>query len=834
MDIEVKSPSDSIVSLIDRPVRLTPNVTTDTPTGLNVYIFDSVAYKGADGDGKKGDKGDKGDTGDQGIQGIQGIPGVPGAAGPAGPQGVPGPQGEKGDKGDTGAPGTPGIAGVDGPQGIPGVAGAKGDKGDPGADGISQVSYRGVYSGTTTYNSGEIVTASSGNAFICYVNGTIGIDPPADFVPNTNWSPFVAKGAKGDTGAQGVQGLQGIQGLPGATGLQGVPGEKGDKGLPGTNGTDGRSAYITVTDLLPATASMYDESQVVFYAAGRSYAGEVYKYFIVRILSVGKRFVPMGINYVNADANGINVYDPVIEQYVQVKTWEQLRGPQGNKGDTGAQGSKGDSGKSAYELEIAEGTFVGTLQEWVAQWVQQRAHIVDTNVHVTIADKNKWNATFDPILAINLNTRPLFALNKKWINILGLSAYMAQSVSIGQLVYRISLTINVTMHSGNTAPDLNAQYTVYVKGTTYTGDSNQDIIITKIFDDIGINWSSTASTTLFPDSSLPNAEFNLISAYIDRTKLASEYTSGYISELIRRDYRETTDATGQYVDDFISYLYGDRIRRWEEYTTDTDIPFNTVIGYTPPTVVNEVFVGYTTPTDTNCKIWVKTYTDIDILRQIRDANPASQLPSLWLDSEDPYTQWDGVYFKDPKYGKFMLNLENLSISTLQNVNNIKTLQRLYCNDNLLTNIDISNLPLLEWIDCYNNINLTNVEFGNSANISKFICHNTKISQLNLSNLPLLTELGCNVCQLQSLDLTTNSYLLSIDCMYNQLTSLILPSTNNLTRLYVSHNQLTSIPTLISRGLIATADFSGNKFDTTEVNRLLSIGFTAAEIGTQNP
>ena len=35
-------------------------------------------------------------------------------------------------------------------------------------------------------------------------------------------------------------------------------------------------------------------------------------------------------------------------------------------------------------------------------------------------------------------------------------------------------------------------------------------------------------------------------------------------------------------------------------------------------------------------------SDLDILRQIRDANPTSQLPALWLDSEDPYTQWEGV------------------------------------------------------------------------------------------------------------------------------------------------------------------------------------------------
>ena len=39
---------------------------------------------------------------------------------------------------------------------------------------------------------------------------------------------------------------------------------------------------------------------------------------------------------------------------------------------------------------------------------------------------------------------------------------------------------------------------------------------------------------------------------------------------------------------------------------------------------------------------VNELSDLDILRKIRDANPTSQLPSLWLDTEDPYTQWEGL------------------------------------------------------------------------------------------------------------------------------------------------------------------------------------------------
>ena len=35
---------------------------------------------------------------------------------------------------------------------------------------------------------------------------------------------------------------------------------------------------------------------------------------------------------------------------------------------------------------------------------------------------------------------------------------------------------------------------------------------------------------------------------------------------------------------------------------------------------------------------VQELSDLDILRQIREANPTSQLPSLWSEDKDPYTE----------------------------------------------------------------------------------------------------------------------------------------------------------------------------------------------------
>ena len=138
------------------------------------------------------------------------------------------------------------------------------------------------------------------------------------------------------------------------------------------------------------------------------------------------------------------------------------------------------------------------------------------------------------------------------------------------------------------------------------------------------------------------------------------------------------------------------------------------LSVTPP----EVAISSTEPAELNIKIWGKlnTLTDLDILRQIRDANPSSQLPALWLDSEDPYTQWEGVGWYNNKV--VTLVSDNLGISNLINVNKLSNLRQLSVTGNQISILDLSGL-----------LNLTDLYL--SYNILSF---------LNLSNLPELTSL----------------------------------------------------------------------------------------------
>ena len=155
-------------------------------------------------------------------------------------------------------------------------------------------------------------------------------------------------------------------------------------------------------------------------------------------------------------------------------------------------------------------------------------------------------------------------------------------------------------------------------------------------------------------------------------------------------------------------------------------------------------------------------TDLDILRQIRDANPTSQLPIIWSDDEDPYTQWEEVYWVDGRVTEIgRRGLDSKGITSLLNVNKLTNLQKLVVPNNLITEVDLSGL-----------IHLTQV-------------------RVNLNRITYINISGCA----------------------------------NLVDISVKNNLLTSIPTLTSKGNIIDYCFTYNNFPTVELDRFRAMGFT---------
>lgn len=206
--------------------------------------------------------------------------------GPRGETGLRGPQGERGEKGDTGETGAQGPIGLTGPKGD---KGEKGDQGEVGPQGIQ---------------------------------GEQGV-----------------QGERGPVGPQGEQGIQGIQGPKGDKGDRGPQGMQGETGPQGPKGDTGLgfkvSGYFSTVEELRAAVTPFEGAA---YGVGTAEPYDIYIYDMV-----GEAWVNNGpLQGAKGDKG-----EPFTYADFTAVQLEALRGPKGEKGDTGAvgpQGAKGDKG----------------------------------------------------------------------------------------------------------------------------------------------------------------------------------------------------------------------------------------------------------------------------------------------------------------------------------------------------------------------------------------------------------------------------------------------------------------------------------------------------------
>lgn len=148
------------------------------------------------------------------------------------------------------------------------------------------------------------------------------------------------------------------------------------------------------------------------------------------------------------------------------------------------------------------------------------------------------------------------------------------------------------------------------------------------------------------------------------------------------------------------------------------------------------------------------------------------------------------------------NLFNLYVdhNQLETLNINTSLQRLYCQNNDLENIDFSQSTLIQQLNCSNN-NLTELNLNDQTSLLNLNCSENQLSELNLSNAQLLTNLNCRNNQLTILNIQSNP-LVFLDCSNNLLTELNLTGVgddNSSTPLIIDcqYNDLTSIDTSVA-------------------------------------
>ena len=150
--------------------------------------------------------------------------------------------------------------------------------------------------------------------------------------------------------------------------------------------------------------------------------------------------------------------------------------------------------------------------------------------------------------------------------------------------------------------------------------------------------------------------------------------------------------------------------------------------------------------------------------------------------------------------------------TMLDVTKNTALDRLSCDNNLLTELDVSKNTLLITLSCYNNQltaldvsqntilkelrcyynQITALDVTKNAALENLYCYDNKLTTLDVTNNSALTHLSCGENQLTELDLTQNSLLYWLTCPKNQLIALDVSQNTKLYRLCVNENQLASI------------------------------------------
>ena len=123
-----------------------------------------------------------------------------------------------------------------------------------------------------------------------------------------------------------------------------------------------------------------------------------------------------------------------------------------------------------------------------------------------------------------------------------------------------------------------------------------------------------------------------------------------------------------------------------------------------------------------------------------------------------------------------INCSNKGITNLKGIEYFTSLNILWCTDNQLTALDVSENTALTKLNCCFN-KLTSLDVSKNTALTILECNANRLTSLDVSKNTALTELNCSINKLTALDVSKNMALTELYCNDNQLTSLDLSNTN---------------------------------------------------------
>ena len=139
-----------------------------------------------------------------------------------------------------------------------------------------------------------------------------------------------------------------------------------------------------------------------------------------------------------------------------------------------------------------------------------------------------------------------------------------------------------------------------------------------------------------------------------------------------------------------------------------------------------------------------------------------------------------------------LDVNNFGIYSLEGIEHLTSIKRLYCSNNRLAKLDLSKNEMLSDLICENNY-LAALDVSHNTALERVRCSgNVHLEKLDVSGLPMLKELGVSGCSLGALDVRNSPKLTYLDCRDNHLTELELSNQPDLYQFYCSSNDLRTL------------------------------------------
>lgn len=152
---------------------------------------------------------------------------------------------------------------------------------------------------------------------------------------------------------------------------------------------------------------------------------------------------------------------------------------------------------------------------------------------------------------------------------------------------------------------------------------------------------------------------------------------------------------------------------------------------------------------------------------------------------------DGEIQESEALAVIYLYVNDKNISNLTGIEEFTNLVLLFADDNLLSQVDISNNLVLRFLSIQFNL-LESIDVSNNASLSLLDVMENKLDILDVTNNLDLITLDCRYNAIQTLDVSQNFALERLFCSYNLIAELDVSSSLQLSSLTCRNNQITSL------------------------------------------